>query len=140
MQTLIHTLSQLQISEFFSENAPPSQTACDQHAAHLLNTPSVRPAQVQGSTSYTVVPFDDNVGHVVQFRTPEYAFDLDFLGFVERTYGERFVPRHRCVGALGGLLVYSMNDVRGVSVYLARERLRADGGWRLRTAVRDFAM
>jgi len=128
----------MQIEEIFLENTPPLKSECDRRAAQIIGA-SVRPSEVQGATSYTIVPVNDIAGHVVQFRTAADAFDLDFLYFVEQTYGERFVPCHRYFDTMGELLIYTMNNVRGVSVYLVRDRLRASNGYLLGTTLRDFA-
>lgn len=133
IQTLIEELSQMQI-----ENAPSLQSECDQRAAQIIGA-SVRPSEVQGATSYTIVPIKDTAGPVIQFRTVKYAFDLNFLHFIEQTYGERFVPHHQYVDNMGKLLIYMMNNVHGVSAYLARDRLRASAGYLLGTTLQDFA-
>lgn len=110
MQARIAELSRLQIAEFFSDNTSTTQEQCDRTAERILGR-RVRPAPVQGSTSYTVVPHDDDgevgeVGEVgervVQYRASDSALDLDLLRCVEQTYG-RFVPRHWDSGRLGKL-------------------------------------
>ncbi len=86
---------------------------------------------------YTVVPDDDN-GTVVQFRAADDAFNLDLLMSVEQAYG-RFVPRHQRASNLGELHVYTMTNIGGVSVYLARDQLRAHRGHFLATTLQGFA-
>ncbi len=111
----------MQIDAFFSDNAPSTQQECNQQAERTIGR-RVRPAPVQGAASYTVVPADDAVESVVQFRAADYALDLQFLQYVEQTYG-RFVPQHRDAGKLGKLHIYTMDNIRGISAYLARDQL-----------------
>ncbi|KAF1954134.1 hypothetical protein CC80DRAFT_493979 [Byssothecium circinans] len=141
MQTLIANLSRMQIDDFFRENADVTRAECDQWATQAVGRP-VCASPVQGVTSYTVVPVDrvdGDTGIVIQFRSAEYAFDLEFLQYVQVAYGSRFVPRHRDSGTLGGLHAYMMDDVGGVAVYLARDQLRAHGGCLLSNTLEDFA-
>ncbi|KAH8751707.1 hypothetical protein F5883DRAFT_577979 [Diaporthe sp. PMI_573] len=135
---LVAGLSKMQIAEFFAEHAPLSQEECNRWA-EVVNGSRVRASDVQGATSYTVVPVDSVAGSVVQFRSPDYALDVEFLAFVERTYGRRFVPGHRNAGMLGMLHAYTMDNVHGISAYLAREQLRANGCRLLSTTVQDLA-
>ncbi len=138
MEALIDHLSRSQIRDFFRNNTAHAQEECDQLAAQILDGP-IRPSTVQGVSSYTVLPVDENNMFVVQFRATDDAFDLDLLRYVEQAYRERFMPRHQLAYNLGGLLVYTMDKVRGVSVYLARDQLRANGGRLLSTTLEDFA-
>ncbi|OAA61032.1 Aminoglycoside phosphotransferase [Niveomyces insectorum RCEF 264] len=137
MQAAMAYLSKMQINAFF-ETTWQTQDACNSLAARIVGAPVVASA-IQGATSYTVVPTGNRAGLVVQFRTAENALDVDFLSFVEQAYGSRFVPEHRYYGDVGDLKVFTMTSIRGVSLYLARQELRADGGALLRTTVRDFA-
>ncbi|KAK6860966.1 hypothetical protein PG995_004602 [Apiospora arundinis] len=137
MQARVAELSRRQIAEFFSDNAPTTQEQCDQAAEQILGR-RVRPAPVQGSTSYTVVP-DNNVGeYVVQYRASDSSLDLDFLRCIEQTYG-RFVPRHSNSGRLDKLHIYTMSNVGGISVYLALDQLHGNHCYLLRQTVQDFA-
>lgn len=138
MDTAISDLSTTQINAFFKRNAPQTQDECAQMAEQLIGAP-VQPSVVQGATSYTVVPVDDSIEFVVQFRAADDAFDLGLLTYVQDAYGQRFVPRHQDSGRLGALRVYKMDNIRGVSVYLARNELRMQNGSLLAIAVQDFA-
>lgn len=139
MRRLIEGLSEMQMADFFARHAPLSQEECNRWA-EVANGCLVRASDVQGSSSYTVVAVDSpSRGPVVQFRSPDCALDLEFLAFVEQTYGRRFVPGHRNAGILGELHVYTMDNVRGVSAYLARDQLQANGCRLLSTAMQDFA-
>ena len=137
MQARVAELSRRQIVEFFSDNAPTTQEQCDQAAERILSR-RVRPAPVQGSTSYTVVPIDDGGEYVVQYRASDSSLDLDFLRYIEQTYG-RFVPHHWDSGKLDKLHIYTMDNVGGVSVYLALDQLHGDHCYLLRQTLQDFA-
>ena len=50
-----------------------------------------------------------------------------------------FVPRHHWVGYLGELYVYTMGNVGGISMYLARDQLCKNNFSLLRRTVSDFA-
>jgi len=91
-----------------------TQQQCDQEAERLTGL-SVHPA-----TSYTVVSDDETC--VVQFRTGSFSLDIDLLKCVEQGY-MGFMPRHQWVGYLGELHVYTMSNVGGISMYLARDQL-----------------
>ncbi|KAK7394034.1 hypothetical protein QQX98_013183 [Neonectria punicea] len=137
MQARITELSRRQIAEFFSDNVPTTQEQCNQAAERILGR-RVRPAPVQGSTSYTVVPDDDVGERVVQYRASDSSLDLDFLRCIEQTYG-RFVPRHWDSGSLSKLHIYTMDNVGGVSVYLALNQLHGNHCYLLRQTLQDFA-
>ena len=129
-------LRRLQISKFFENSAPTTQQQCDQEAERITGG-AVCPTPVQGGASYTVLANDGVV--VVQFRLGRSPLDLDLLGHIKKTYGN-FVPRPELTGKLGELYVYSMDNVGGVSMYLARENLQQDNCRLLHRTVKDFAL
>lgn len=131
----IAKLSQAQITTFFSKNAPLTQRKCDQEAERLIHKP-VHPTSVQGGTSYTVVSDDGTC--VVQFRSSSHALDINFLKCVEQAY-DGFMPHHELIGVFGELYVYKMENVGGVSMYLARKKLHQNNPSLLRQTVSDFA-
>ena len=131
----IANLSKVQIATSFSNNAPATQKLCDQEAERLTHMP-VRPAPVQGGTSYTVVSDDETC--VVQFRSDDSAVYMKFLEWVERAY-EGFVPRQEFFANVGGLHVYTMGNVGGISMYLARGELHKNNFRLLRRTLPDFA-
>ena len=135
MEASIAKLSKYQISTFFSDNTSATQQQCDQEAERLTNM-SVHATSVQRGTSYTVVSDDETC--VVQFRPSSYALDVDLLECVEQAY-MGFVPRHQWVGSLGELYVYTMGNVGGISMYLARDQLYKNDFSLLRQTVPDFA-
>jgi len=135
MEASIVKLSNHQISTFFSNNASVTQQQCDQEAERLTGM-SVHAASVQGGTSYTVVSDDETC--VVQFRSGSSALDIDLLECVEQAY-MGFMPRHQWVSYLGELYVYTMGNVGGISMYLARDQLCKNNFSLLRRTVPDFA-
>jgi hypothetical protein len=136
MEAIMAHLSKQQILEFFSKSASVTQQQCDQEAERITGG-SIQPAPVQGGASYTVLANDGVL--VVQFRTGRSALDLDLFGYIKRTYGS-FVPRHEITGRLGELHVYTMYNVGGVAMYLARDRLHQHNCYLLHQTVQDFAM
>ena len=128
-------LSQYQIKQFFAKNAPLTQQLCDKEAGRLLGV-SVYPTSVQGGASYTVVSNDGS--YIVQFRSASSALDMNILTWVEQAYAG-FMPHHEFAGVFGGLNVYKMRNVSGVSMYLARKELLHGNAYLLRQTVSDFA-
>lgn len=137
MERLITELSKMQITSFFQKNAPVTRAQCDQEAARIIGG-SVVAATVQGGTSYTVVTAGGGGSFVVQFRDADSAFDLDILRCVERAYNG-FAPRHHFEGKLGNLFVYTMDDVGGTAMYLARDQLHKNDYAFLRETLKDYA-
>lgn len=135
---LVAELSRIQIYEFFNQRPGATQAGCDQWAEWALEGP-VRASAAQGVTSYTVEAVQGVEGGVVQFRSPEDALDISSIQKAQEAYGSRFVPCPRDGGNLTGLQAYIMDNVGGVSVYLARDQLRANDGRLLRVALEDFA-
>ena len=137
MEALIADLSKMQISQFFERNAPTTQQQCDKEAARI-SSGSVHPATVQGGTSYTAVASTNNGTLIVQFRNANSALALDILDSVKKAYGD-FVPNHENAGGFRNLLVYTMNDVGGIAMYLARDQLHNGNYSLLRTTLQDYA-
>ena len=135
MEVTIAKLSKHQISIFFSENTSSTQQQCDQEAERITGV-SVHASSLQGATSYTVVSDDETC--VVQFRSASSTLDIDLLQCVEQAY-MGFMPRHQWVGYLSDLYVYTMSNVGGISMYLARDQLCKNNFSLLRQTVSDFA-
>ena len=135
MEANLVELSKFQISNFFQKNAPATQQQCDLKAEQITGT-SVYTTSLQGGDSYTVVSSDETC--VVQFRAGYSALDIDFLGCIEQAY-DGFTPRHQFVSNLGELHVYTMGNVGGVSMYLARDKLNENNFSLLKYTVKDFA-
>ncbi|KAF8184438.1 hypothetical protein BJ912DRAFT_974834 [Pholiota molesta] len=133
MEALISQLSRQQIAAFFSKNASVTQQQCDAEAARIAGA-SGSPAPVQGGTSYTVIAGE----YAVQFRASHSALDIGLLRGVEHAYAG-FTPVHEDAGTLGALLVYKMNNVGGVAMYLARDQLHRDDYRLLERTLKDYA-
>ncbi|KAF4607351.1 Aminoglycoside phosphotransferase domain-containing protein [Pleurotus pulmonarius] len=133
MEALISDLSRYQISQFFSTHTAATPRQCNQEAERITGAPA-NPSTVQGGTSYTVVAGN----HVVQFRGAASALDLELLGYVEATYSS-FVAHHQHAGKLDGLDVYLMDNIGGISMYLAREELYRNDFQLLHQTLRDYA-
>ncbi|KAJ3493578.1 hypothetical protein NLJ89_g10985 [Agrocybe chaxingu] len=129
----LSALSQHQILRFFRENASVTQPQCNEKAQQIIGQP-VTPTACQGGTSYTV----EGGELVVQFRAPNSPLDMVFLQSVEQAY-PGFAPRHEHRGQFGQLHVYVMNNVGGVSMYLARTELQDNNYRLLRITIDDYA-
>lgn len=129
----ISGLSQLQIREFFEGNPSVTQEKCDELARQLTGQ-SVSATACQGGTSYTV----EGGQVVVQFRVPHSPLNTDFLQIIEQTY-RGFTPQHHYQGQLGEVMVYTMNNVGGTCMYLARTELHLNSCHLLRSTIDDYA-
>lgn len=134
MEALISSLSNYQISQFFTKNAPLTQQQCNKEAERITTCATANPSAVQGGTSYTVLAGD----YVVQFRGTASNLNFELLRYAEAAYPE-FVPHHRYAGKLGELEVYLMDKVGGISMYLARENLYCNSFQLLHQTLRDYA-
>ncbi|ETW85451.1 hypothetical protein HETIRDRAFT_32724 [Heterobasidion irregulare TC 32-1] len=135
MEANLAKLSKFQISNFFEKNAPATQQECDLEAERITGM-SIHTTSLQGGQSYTVLTNDET--RVVQFRAGYAALDMGFLGYIEQAYG-RFTPHHESSGKLGQLHVYTMLNVGGVSMYLARDALNRNNFSLRKCTVQDFA-
>lgn len=122
-------LSQMQIKEFFRRNAPVTQTQCDDKAQSIAGN-SVTPTACQGGTSYTV----DAGQVVVQFHAQGSHLDMILMKSVEQAY-RGFTPQHENHGSFGNLRVYTMNNIGGISMYLARNFLQENNYKLLRNTI-----
>jgi len=133
MEASIASLSRYQISAFFQKHSSPTQQECDAEAKRITGT-SVRSTALQGGTSYTVV----GGAVIVQFRAADYALDLQLLECAEQAY-VGYTPDHESVGKLGELHIYTMNDISGVSMYLARVQLKQNDCYLMQQTLQDYA-
>ncbi|XWX00761.1 hypothetical protein V2A60_008782 [Cordyceps javanica] len=129
----ISALSQYQIQRFFRENTSVTQELCNTKAEQITGQ-SVTATLCQGGTSYTV----EGAQLVVQFRIPSSALDMDLLKSIEQAY-RGFAPRHEHRGKLGKVEVYTMNNVGGICMYLARTELQSNNYHLLRVTLDDYA-
>lgn len=126
-------LSRMQIETFFERNAPITQKQCDDKAKSISGN-SVTPTACQGGTSYTV----DAGQVIVQFRSPNSPLDMSFMNSIEQAY-PGFTPRHKDCGSFHNLQVYTMNNVGGLSMYLARGHLQRNNYELLRNTIDSYA-
>lgn len=129
----LSSLSRFQIRTFFEENTSVTQQQCNEMAQQLTGR-SVTTTPSQGGTSYTVEGGDV----VVQFRAPYSPLDMDLLRDIEQAYPS-FVPRHSYYGNCGDLFVYTMNNIGGACMYLARTELQNSSCYLLRSTIDDYA-
>ncbi|KAI1104363.1 hypothetical protein F4804DRAFT_341877 [Jackrogersella minutella] len=119
MEANLLALSRYQIATFFENNAPITQGQRDDVARNITGH-SVNPTACQGGNSYTV--YAGQFG--IQFRDPGSVLDMDLMRVIERAYSG-FTPQHNYHGTLGRLNIYTMNNMRGISMYLARTQFFA---------------
>ncbi|KAL7923098.1 hypothetical protein ACQKWADRAFT_320418 [Trichoderma austrokoningii] len=138
MQKSLEDLTKMLINHFFKENTGVTQAECDEWAAKAVGGP-VRASPFQFSyVSYNVEAVD-GAAKVLQFRAPMSSLDVGIAKAAEAAYGHRFVLCHHDAGTFRGLHAYTMNDLGGECLYLARDQLRADDGRLLRNTLEDFA-
>ncbi|KAK2746847.1 hypothetical protein FQN57_002889 [Myotisia sp. PD_48] len=128
----IAKLSQYQISRFFQQQVPLTQQECNSEAERITGVSSIRPTAVQGGNSYTVIAGTK----VVQFR--ETVQDLQLLKCCEEVYAG-FTPQYESAGKLGNAHIYVMNDVGGISMYLARGQLPENNCELLQKTLQEYA-
>lgn len=126
-------LSRMQIEEFFKRNAPVTQKQCNDKAESLTGE-SVTPTACQGGTSYTV----DAEQVIVQFRVPGSLLDMPLMDSIEQAYQD-FTPRHKDYGSFHNLNIYTMNNLGGISMYLARAYLQENNYKLLRNTIDSYA-
>ncbi|KAK8091693.1 hypothetical protein PG997_002054 [Apiospora hydei] len=106
------------IDEFFDRSQEPSQQECDQKAYALLQAKAVRPVEMQGSLSYTVVATTETI---ISFRVPEGKLSNEHESLAKYIHGD-LVPQSVYHGKLGdekddkkNLLIYTMPYLQGKS-------------------------
>lgn len=127
------SLSQMQIETFFKRVALVTQKQCNNKAKEISGK-SVIPTACQGGTSYTV----DAGQVIVQFRIPSSPLDMTFMNSIEQAYPD-FTPRHKDCGSFHNLHVYTMNNIGGLSMYLARGFLQRNNYELLRNTIDSYA-
>ncbi|KAI0861425.1 hypothetical protein F4860DRAFT_170575 [Xylaria cubensis] len=129
----LSALSRMQIETFFERNAPVTQKQCNDKAESISGK-SVTPTASQGGTSYTV----DAGQVIVQFRIPSSPLDMSLMDSIEQAYPD-FTPRHKDCGLFHDLHVYTMNNIGGVCMYLARADLQRNNYELLRNTIDSYA-
>lgn len=138
MENIIADLAQMQIQTFFEANDHISQQECNEEAARLSGG-VVQPTKVQGASSYTVTATTDGKSSaVVQFRLADSPLPMAMLHLVEQSY-RGFTPHHCDMGKFKGLPVFTMTDIGGVSMYLARPQLHKSSCHLLHETLKDYA-
>lgn len=130
------------ISTFLSTHSSTTRSECDSLAQSLLSSPTISPVPIQGSFSYTVVA---SHSQLAQFRSPTSPLDVEVLRRAREIYGREIVAKTEFWGNFGGLGVYLMEKLQGVTYleWLIKSGLgrRLDGERfeRQRGLVGDFA-
>ncbi|KAK7909101.1 hypothetical protein PG985_014979 [Apiospora marii] len=104
------------IDEFFTRRQEPSQHECDQKAHALLQAKAVKPVEMQGSLSYTVIATTETI---ISFRVPESKLGNETESLAKYIHGD-LVPQSAYHGKLGdekndgkNLLIYTMPYLPG---------------------------
>lgn len=89
----------------------------------------IRPVNIQGSTSYTVIA-GPNDNKIIQFREQTALPDMDMLALAKDTYGN-VVPSCSEVGRVGDpngsqLVMYEMDRLSGENYVIARLSFACD--------------
>lgn len=129
------------ISTFLSTHSSTTRSECDSLAQSLLSSPTISPVPIQGSFSYTVADHS----RLAQFRSPTSPLDVEVLRRAREIYGGDVVAKTEFWGNLGGLGVYLIEKLPGVTYleWLMKSglgrRLDGEGFERQRGLVGDFA-
>lgn len=133
MSVDMSALSEMQIRVFFENNSSVTQKQCDDRAQEVSGQP-VSPTTCQGGSSYTVAAGDN----IIQFRTPGSLLNMGLIGSIEQAY-LNFTPRYKDCGPFHNLRIYTMNNIEGESIYIARGSLYKDNYKLLRNTIDSFA-
>lgn len=130
------------ISTFLSTHSSTTRSECDSLAQSLLHSPTISPVPIQGSFSYTVAA---SPSQLAQFRSPDSPLDVEVLRRAREIYGGDVVAKTEFWGNFGGLGVYVIEKLQGVTYleYQLQSGIRQSLGEqqyeRQRTLVEDFA-
>lgn len=100
------------ISTFLSTHSSTTRSECDSLAQSLLHSPTISPIPIQGSFSYTVVA---SHSQLAQFRSPTSPLDVEVLRRAREIYGGDVVAKTEFWGNFGGLGVYLIEKLQGVT-------------------------
>lgn len=100
------------ISTFLSTHSSTTRSECDSLAQSLLHSPTISPVPIQGSFSYTVVA---SHSQLAQFRSPDSPLDVEVLRRAREIYGREIVAKTEFWGNFGGLGVYLIEKLQGVT-------------------------
>ena len=133
MSVDMSALSAMQIRVFFENDTSVTQKQCDDRAREISGK-TVSPTTCQGGSSYTVAAGDN----IIQFRTPGSLLNMSLMDTIEQAY-LNFAPRHKDCGPFHNLRIYTMNNIGGESMYIARDSLYKDNYKLLRNTIDSFA-
>lgn len=100
------------ISTFLSTHSSTTRSECDSLAQSLLHSPTISPVPIQGSFSYTVVA---SHSQLAQFRSPTSPLDVEILRLAREIWGGEIVAKTEFWGNFGGLRVYIIEKLQGVT-------------------------
>ena len=113
--------AQQAINRFFASRKSPTRIECDEAARSLSGASTVRPVDIPGSLSYTVVCTscrEQQWDLVVSFRESEARLDGDLVNLAKEVHG-CLVPEATYHGMMNGadppLAIYAMPRLTGVS-------------------------
>lgn len=118
------------IDSFFSEaGASSSRTQCDDFVRQRYGG-QIRPVDIQGVTSYTVIVAGLSGEKIIQFREQSALLDMNMLALAKEVHGE-LVPTCSELGWVGDtsgspLAIYEMNKLPGENYIIARPSLEHD--------------
>jgi len=108
------------IDEFFKARTSPTQTQCDQTARLVAEASAVRPVDIPGSLSYTVIctsRYKQQKDIVVSFREAESGLDSHIVQQAREMHGY-LVPETKYHGMMSGadpqLGIYAMSYLPGI--------------------------
>lgn len=128
MPYVVYTLDNAIDSFFSNAGASSSKTECDDIVLQRCGG-QVRPVNIQGSTSYTVIA-GQNDKKIIQFREQTALLDMSMLALAKDTH-EDVVPSCSEVGLVGDpsgsqLVMYEMYRLSGENYVIARLSLACD--------------
>ena len=119
----------IRIDSFFSEaGASSSKTACDEEARRRYGG-EIRPVDIQGMTSYTVIAGSSGT-KIVQFREQTALLNMKMLALAKDIH-EDIVASCTELGQIGDisgsqLVIYAMDKLPGVNYITVRSSLTHD--------------
>ena len=127
MPTVVYSLDNA-IDSFFSEaGASSSKAQCDDVVRRRYGG-QIRPVDIQGSSSYTVIAASGN--KIIQFREQAALLDMKLLALTKEVHGD-VVPGCSELGWVGEpngsqLAIYEMDRLPGENYITARPSLARD--------------
>jgi hypothetical protein len=114
------TWAQQAVDEFFEARASPTQIQCHETARSISGASEIKPVDIPGSLSYTVVCTgrqEGQPGLIVSFRESESGLDSDMVRLATEIHGS-LVPEVTPYGMMKGadppLAIYAMTYLPGI--------------------------